>query len=122
MMNGARPAIVVASPTREDLEALPATDTVLEAAIDGLTTGGWGREQATDFIIDVREGDVPIQDEVPPAEPVEWPAVVVAFDQSPATFTYGFDGPFRLAMTGVHEGFPDLDLYVDAVPAPSATP
>lgn len=119
-MDGARPAIIVASPTRDDPEALPSTDVVLEAAIDGLATDGWGREQATDFIIDVREGNAPIQ--FPSMEPAEWPAVVVVFDQSEATFPFGFDGPFRLAMRGIHEALPDLDLYVDAVPPPGAEP
>ena len=120
-MNGACPAIVVAAPSTDDLEALPTTDEVLKAVIDGLKTGGWAREQATDFVLDVRKDRVPIQDEVPPTEPVEWATIIVVFDQSQATFTYGFNGPFRLSMEGIHDAFSELDLYVDAVPAPSAT-
>jgi len=121
-MNGARPAIVVAAPSTDDLKALPSPEAVTDAVVDGLKAGGWSREQATDFVLDVREGRTPIQDEVPPAEPIEWAAVVVTFGQAQATFTTGFEGPFRLAQQGIHETFPDLDLYVDAVPAPSTNP
>ena len=121
-MNGARPALIVAAPSTDSREALPSPAAVTDAVGDGLKAAGWSREQATDFILDVREGKVPIQDEVPPADPVEWAAVVVTFGQAQATFTAGFEGPFRLAQRGIHEAFPDLDLYVDAVPAPSTDP
>jgi hypothetical protein len=78
------------------------------------------REQAADFILDVRKEKVPTQDEVPPAGPVEWAAIVVMFGQVQATFTAGFEGLFRLAQRGIHKAFPGLELYVDAVLAPSA--
>jgi len=95
-------------------EDIPPGADVADAITDRLNEHGWSNP--SDLLIDVREGAVPIQDEVPPADPVEMYGVVAVFSQTEATFTHGYSGVFRLAMDGIHEQFPELQIYVDAVP------
>jgi hypothetical protein len=96
-MDTCHPALYIVHPSElDDPEKVPAAAEVTEVITERLEDAGWSNPW--DFLLDVREGTVMIQDEVPPADPVEWYGVIAVFDQSEATMTHGYNKVGRPAI------------------------
>lgn len=74
-------------------------------------------KQAQDFVLDIQRSIVELQDETPPTDPIAVDAIVIVFDQVPATMTYGYEGPFRLTMEAINAEYSDIEIWIDAVPS-----
>jgi len=114
-IGNAHPALYII-PQAGDEENLPNVDKLQQTVIEGIESE-W--KQAHDSVIDVRRTIVEFQDEVPPASPVPSHAIAVIFGQVPATITYGYPGPIRVAMQAIKAEHSDIEIQIDAVPSPS---
>lgn len=111
-MNGCYPAILLV-PKSGGVDVPPASEAVA-VATGALERAGWSHPSNT--LIDAREGKMPIQDEAPPKDPVDVFSVALVFEQTEATFQYGYEGPFGEAMHALHAEYPDFHIRIGAVP------
>lgn len=90
----------------------PSEAEVAEVVNEALEEVGW---TAADAVTDVRAGVREVQDEVPPADPVEVAGVTVVLDQLPAPEAEGYyDGPFEVVKMALGEAF-EAEVWIDAV-------
>lgn len=98
-------------------EDVPHVSEVLAAVKDGLERAGWPH----DHIVDAFEGDVEIQHEYPPEDPVTVYGVTIVFAQSP-TQSYindprfeDIESPFLIAINAVYHRFDEeVEVWIDA--------
>jgi hypothetical protein len=113
-MSRCQPAVFMV-PKRGGVDVPPVAD-VVDTAREVLEAAGWSNP--SDILIDAREGELEIQDEVPPAPPVDVYGVALVFSQTEATFQYGYEGPFREVLEGLADEYPEQELWISAVPSP----
>lgn len=91
----------------------PTEDDVLQTVNDALEDVNYTPH---DTVLDVRRGARDLQDEIPPAAPIEVEGVTVVFDQvqAPEASDY-YDGPFEVAKMALGREFDDCEVWIDAV-------
>ena len=119
MEEQAYPALFVVPKTKKRDDGVhytpepPTVDKVVSIVNEALEDSGW--TEGTNFI-DARAGTRELQDEVPPADPVDVDGVTVVFDQTPAPEAegYGWSGPFATAKMALGEQL-HVEVWIDAV-------
>lgn len=116
MPTEAYPALFVVPKTLEDDDGVhrpadcPTEDEVLAVVNEALE-----RWSPSDMVVDVRRGERLLQEEYPPADPIEVEGVTVVFGQVPAPEAEGYyDGPFQTAKLALGRELP-VEVWIDAV-------
>lgn len=90
----------------------PTADEVTDVVNEALESAGWTPH---DTVLDARRGARQLQEEVPPADPIEVEGVTVVFAQSPAPEAQGhYSGPFEVSKQALGKKY-SAEVWIDAV-------
>lgn len=106
----AYPALVVVAPGGS--KTLPSAAELMELVSNAVEEAGWDGHD----LLDVREEEVMLQDEVPPNERVPVPGVVLVYDQTQLLHPDLYRTPVQIAINAIHEEYGrDVELWLDGV-------